>query len=176
METQVKHFNSNNALYAAKETNAFTGLLKNQFKNQPAANDFKSLLQNNSIFSMNDLLNNLAANSGKKNFLVFKNHKYINIPTENIACFYIKYGLSFIICFDKQEYIVNYSLEQIQSLLPDKQFYRLNRQYLINFKAVKEVEHYFARKLLVNTIIPTKDKLLVSKEKVSEFLSWLDNR
>jgi len=71
---------------------------------------------------------------------------------------------------------VNYSLDQIQNLLPKNQFYRLNRQCLINFNAVKEVEHYFARKLLVNPVIPAKDKLIVSKEKVTEFLHWLDNR
>jgi len=81
-----------------------------------------------------------------------------------------------IMCFDKQEYFVNYSLDQIQNLLPGNQFYRLNRQYLINFNAVKDVEHYFARKLLVNPVIPVKDKLLVSREKVTEFLGWLDNR
>lgn len=81
-----------------------------------------------------------------------------------------------IMCFDKQEYFLNYSLDQIQSFLPEQQFYRLNRQYLINFNAIKEVEHYFARKLLVNPVMPVKDKLLVSKEKVTEFLRWLDNR
>ena len=81
-----------------------------------------------------------------------------------------------IMTFDKEEYFVNYSLEQIQNLLPEKQFFRLNRQYLINFNAVKEVEHYFARKLLVNPVLPMKDKLIVSKERVTEFLGWLDNR
>lgn len=81
-----------------------------------------------------------------------------------------------IVCFDHQEYFVNYSLDQIQQLLPGIQFFRLNRQCLINFNAIKEVEHYFARKLLVNSVIPIKDKLLVSKEKVVEFLHWLDNR
>lgn len=81
-----------------------------------------------------------------------------------------------IVCFDKQEFFVNYSLDQIQQSLPGLQFFRLNRQCLINFTAIKEVEHYFARKLLVNPVIPVKDKLLVSKEKVSQFLEWLDNR
>jgi len=113
---------------------------------------------------------------GKRNFLVFKNNKYINVLTENIAFFYVKYESSIIVCFDLQEYFVNYSLEQIQVFLGDRDFFRLNRQYLINFNAVKEVEHYFARKLLVNLIIPSKDKLLVSKEKGSSFLHWLDNR
>jgi two-component system response regulator LytT len=58
----------------------------------------------------------------------------------------------------------------------DKQFFRLNRQYLISFRAEKEVERYFARKLLVNLVVPAREQLLVSKEKLSSFLHWLDNR
>jgi two-component system response regulator LytT len=113
---------------------------------------------------------------GKKSFLVFKLNKYITVPTQSITFFYIKYDSTVIVCFDRQEYSVNYSLEQVQHLLSHQQFFRLNRQYLINFNAVKEVEHYFARKLLVQPIIPTKEKLLVSKEKARSFLRWLENR
>jgi two-component system response regulator LytT len=114
--------------------------------------------------------------TGKTSFLVFKNNKYSIVPTENIAFFYVKYDSTIIVCFDRLEYLVNNSLEQIQNLLTEKQFFRLSRQYLINFNAVKEVERYFARKLLVNLVVPMGDKLLVSKEKVSHFLHWLDNR
>ena len=138
--------------------------------------DYQHFFQQLRLPWLNDLLTKLATSTGKKSFLVFKNNKYVNVLTENIALFYIKYESPVIMCFDKQEYFVNYSLEQIQNLLPEKQFYRLNRQYLINFNAVKEVEHYFARKLLVNPVIPIKDKLIVSKEKVTGFLHWLDNR
>lgn len=114
--------------------------------------------------------------SGKKSFLVFKQNKYITIATENIAFFYVRYNVPLIVCFDRQEYPANYSLEQIQSMLSDLQFFRLNRQYLINFNAIKEVEHYFARKLLVNLVIPAAEKLLVSREKATTFLQWLENR
>jgi two-component system, LytTR family, response regulator LytT len=113
---------------------------------------------------------------GKTSFLVFKHNKYITVRTENIAYFYVKYDSSIIVCFDKQEYFVTHSLEHIQSLVTSKQFFRLNRQYLINFHAVKEVEHYFARKLLVNLVVAVADKLLVPKEKVTSFLAWLENR
>lgn len=139
-------------------------------------NEFKNFFQQFRLPWLDELLTRLTTENGKKSFLVFKSNKYINVLTENIAFFYIKYESPVIMCFDKQEYFVNYSLEQIQNLLPGKQFYRLNRQYLINFSAVKEVEHYFARKLLVNPVIPMKDKLIVSKEKVTDFLHWLDNR
>ena len=137
---------------------------------------FKNFFQQYRISTLDDLLAKLAAPIGKKSFLVFKNNKYINVLTENIAFFYVKYESAIIVGFDKQEYFVNHSLEQIQNLLTENQFYRLNRQYLINFSAVKEVEHYFARKLLVNLVFPVKEKLLVSKEKVGDFLHWLDNR
>jgi DNA-binding LytR/AlgR family response regulator len=123
-----------------------------------------------------ELLAKLTVSPGKKSFLVRKNNKYINVLTKNIAFFYIKQVSAVIRCFDNQEYFVDYSLEQIEGLLPVQQFYRINRQYLINFNAVKEVEHYFSRKMLINPVIQVNDKLIVSKEKVSEFLHWLDNR
>ncbi len=138
--------------------------------------DFKNFFRHYDLPGLDDLLEKLAMPAAKKSFLVFKNNKYVNVLTENIAFFYVKYESSMITCFDKHEYFVNYSLEQIQNLLAEKQFFRLNRQYLVNFNAVKEVERYFARKLLVNLVVPAKDKLLVSKEKVSSFLYWLDNR
>jgi two-component system response regulator LytT len=118
----------------------------------------------------------VAAPAGKQSFLVFKNQKYLTVPTKNIAFFYVKYESSTMMCFDGREYSVNHSLEQIQQLLAPEQFFRLNRQYLINFHAIKEVELYFARKLLVTLFVSTPDQLLVSKEKVSDFLHWMENR
>jgi len=138
--------------------------------------DYGNFVQQLRLPWLSDLLTKLTTSTGKKSFLVFKNNKYFNVLTENIAFFYIKYESPVIKCFDQQEFFVNYSLDKIQSLLPERQFYRLNRQYLVNFNVVKDVEHYFARKLLVNPAIPTKDKLIVSREKVTEFLRWLDNR
>lgn len=114
--------------------------------------------------------------AGKTSFLVFKHNKYFTVPTQSIAFFYVRYETTIMVCFDQQEYFVNYSLENIQNLMIDKQFFRLNRQYLISFQAVKEVERYFARKLLVNLVVPAREQLLVSKEKLSSFLHWLDNR
>ena len=138
--------------------------------------EVKDFFQKSGLAKLVDLLDRLSSLTAKKSFLVFKSNKYVNVPTENIAFFFIKYDSPVIKCFDQQEYFVNHSLDQVQSLLPEKQFFRLNRQYLINFQAIKEVEHYFARKLLVNSIVPLKDKLIIPKEKVSEFLHWLDNR
>lgn len=136
----------------------------------------QNLLNPGSLELLENLLAHFASERGKKSFLVFKNNKYLNIQTGQVACFYIKYESPVIQCFDKQEYFINYSLDQLQQLLPAHQFFRLNRQYLVNFDAVRDVEHYFARKLLVNLLVPVKDKLLVPARRVTEFLHWLDAR
>jgi len=57
----------------------------------------------------------------------------------------------------------------VNTLLSAKQFFRLNGQYLINFSTVREVEHYFARKLLVKLVVPRPEKLLIGKEKDYRF-------
>lgn len=121
-------------------------------------------------------MNSSLNGAGKKSFLVYKHNTYRTILTESIAYFCFKYGSTRIVCFDEQEYFVNYSLDQVQQLLPEWQFFRLNRQCLINFAAIKEVEHYFARKLLVKPTIAGIENLTVSKEKASGFLYWLGNR
>jgi len=169
MEIQTNTNNSNSEGYPLKPSVDTLRVFKK-------TGDTNHILQQYQLPDLLEVFEKLASSAGKRSFLVFKNNKYFNVLTENIALFYIKYEASVIMCFDKQEYLVNPSLEQIQNSLPEKQFFRLNRQYLINFNAIKEVEHYLARKLLVNLAVPTKEKLLVSKEKVTSFLRWLDNR
>jgi two-component system response regulator LytT len=123
-----------------------------------------------------ELLNKTIPQSGKSSFMVFERNRYFTVATESIAFIYVKHQCSTLVCFNRQEHFVNYSLDRIQNLLSDRLFFRVNRQYLISFSAVKEAEHYFARKLLVNLTIPAPEKLLVSREKASHFLEWLENR
>jgi two-component system response regulator LytT len=137
---------------------------------------FKNFFQQHTQPDLDELLKKLGPDEGKKSFLVFKNNKYTTVQTDQIAFIYIRNDSSTIMTFQQQEYTLTQSLDQVQSMLSSKQFFRLNRQYLINFSAVKEVEHYFDRKLFVTLTIPSPDKLLIGKEKTSNFLNWLENR
>lgn len=122
------------------------------------------------------LLQPLITPQGKNSFLVFKDKKYSVVSTDNIAFFYIKGELPVLYTFDDKEYFVNQSLDTLESVLPPGKFFRATRQYLVHFGAVKEIEHYFSRKLLVHLKVSTPEKLIVSKEKAVAFLHWLDNR
>jgi len=124
---------------------------------------------------INNLLNSMDT-TGKKGFLVFKNNKYITIQTDHIAFFYICNEVTTIVTVTREEYGISQSLEELYKVLNPKQFFRINRQYLISYNSVKEVEHYFARKLIVKLHTPAVEQLIVGKEKAVLFLNWLDNR
>ena len=137
---------------------------------------FKNFFQQNTQPDLDGLLKRIGLDEGKKSFLVFKHNKYTTVQTEQIAFIYIRNDSASIMTFQQEEYAIDQSLDQVQASLSAKQFFRLNRQYLVNFSAIKEVEHYFGRKLFVKLTIPSPDKLLIGKEKTSAFLNWLESR
>lgn len=138
--------------------------------------NFKNFFQQNTQPDLDGLLKRIGLDEGKKSFLVFKHNKYTTVQTEQIAFIYIRNDSASIMTYQQEEYAIDQSLDQVQALLSAKQFFRLNRQYLVNFSAIKEVEHYFGRKLFVKLTIPSPDKLLIGKEKTSAFLNWLESR
>jgi len=138
--------------------------------------ELKNFFQQKTLPDLGDLLSKLAAPSGKTSFLIFQNQKYKTVNVEDIAFFYVRHDATWIMCFDKQQYTINQSLDQVTNAVSAKQFFRLNRQYLVNFKAIKEVEPYFLRKLYVKLVVETPDKLLVNKEKSHNFLTWMEER
>lgn len=137
---------------------------------------FKNFFQQHTQPDLEGLLKRIGLDEGKKSFLVFKNHKYTTVQTDSIAFIYIRYDSSTIMTFDGQSYPIDQSMDQLQTVLSSKQFYRVNRQYLVNFSAIKEVEHYSARKLFIKLVVPSPDELLIGKEKTTAFLEWLENR
>lgn len=138
--------------------------------------NFKNFFQQHTHSDLDELIKTIRSDDGKNSFLVFKNQKYITVQTNQIAFIYIKSTSASIKTLQGEEYDINQPLDHVQNQLSAKQFFRINRQYLVNFNAIKEVEHYFDRKLLVKLVIPSPDKLLVGKEKAPIFLQWLENR
>lgn len=167
----------------AFKANGIDYLLK-PFKKEHIESALDKLDQLKSYFSnekppvpeLETILKKLGEPGGKRSFLVYRQNKYVTVKTESIAFFYIHNETTCIRTFDQQEYSIPQPLEEVQNMVPAVQFYRLNRQYLVNFDAIKEVEHYFGRKLFIRLSIPTPEKLLIGKEKVSHFLGWLENR
>jgi len=106
--------------------------------------------------------------------LVYHKENIIPVKVDDIALFYIEHEVTRLTTFNQKHYFVNKTLEELTKGTGDD-FYRANRQFLINRKAINNVSQYFARKLSVNLIIPFKGKIIISKEKSKDFLNWLSD-
>ncbi|MBB5639325.1 DNA-binding LytR/AlgR family response regulator [Pedobacter cryoconitis] len=104
--------------------------------------------------------------------LVTYKDKIIPVKTDHIALFYIANEETSLLTFDHKTYVLNKNLEELEKLSGDD-FFRVNRQYLVNRKAVKDAAHFFSRKLVINLSVSFKEPITISKEKTPQFLEWL---
>jgi two-component system, LytTR family, response regulator len=112
----------------------------------------------------------------KTSFLISSTDKYMPISIEDIAYFFIDNGITFIVSFSGKKHSSNYSLDEIEKMIDRAFFYRANRQYLISFNSIKEIQHFVNRKLMVKLNIPVKETIIISKAKASKFLTWVGSR
>jgi DNA-binding LytR/AlgR family response regulator len=122
------------------------------------------------------LLESVRPAGAKTTFLVSHRDKMLPISVSDIAYFSIEHEVTFLHTFDQRRFMLNQTLDELEKVLDPKQFFRANRQFLVHAKAVEEVENYFARKLLLKLKTATKEPVIVSKAKASEFLLWLEGR
>ena len=104
--------------------------------------------------------------------LVHYQDKIMPVKLEEIALFYIENNVTHLLTFNQKTYCINKTLEELE-LITGNDYFRTNRQCLINRQAIKDASRYFSRKLTVNITIPFKEAITISKVKVPEFLDWL---
>ena len=73
---------------------------------------------------------------------------------------------------DGKEYFFTQTLDELADSLDPALFFRINRQYLISRKAVQDIDLWFNGRLAINLIVPTLDRILVSKARVPDFKTW----
>jgi two-component system, LytTR family, response regulator LytT len=175
----IEAFKTNGVAYILKPfdqesvSNALDKVAKmTQFGNNSAPPT--SSLDMNNIETLSKLL--AQKETYKSSFLVAKATKLIPVDISNVAFFYIKNDLVMLYTVKGEHYATDYSLDKLEGEVNPHDFYRANRQFLVNRRMVKEVEHYFARKLLVKTHTPSPEQIIVSKEKATTFTKWLDNK
>jgi two-component system, LytTR family, response regulator LytT len=128
----------------------------------------------NSQKSQLDLLES-RLNNKRSAVIIRQREKIIPLDVVNIALFFINNGYTFAYTFKNEKFILNENLDALEHLFSPA-FFRTNRQFLVNRRAVKDATHFFNRKVLVNLTIPFKEQILVGKLKITEFVDWLGHQ
>jgi two-component system, LytTR family, response regulator LytT len=106
--------------------------------------------------------------------IIHQGDKIIPLNSKDIALFFIEDDLIFAYTFDGKKHPLSQNMDSLEKQF-STEFFRANRQFLINRKAVKDASHYFSRKILINLTIPFKEQIIVGKLKTTAFSNWLLN-
>lgn len=110
----------------------------------------------------------------KSRVLVKIGEQFKFIKTDEIAYFFADNNDVWLVSFTKKEYIIEHSLNQLDELLNPKNFFRINRSYIVNIEAIEKIHKFFNSRLKIELNPQRKENILVSRLKVSEFLNWIE--
>ncbi|GMQ30179.1 LytTR family DNA-binding domain-containing protein [Algoriphagus confluentis] len=110
----------------------------------------------------------------KSRFLVKFGEKIQSIPVEEAAFFFSEERVTFLQTFSGKKYVLDSTLEQVESQVDPETFFRLNRKYISHIDAIEEVLTYSNSRLKIKLIHSADSDILVSREKVAELKAWMD--
>lgn len=112
----------------------------------------------------------------KKRFLTRSGNRLCFIPSESVAYFYAEEGVTFLIeSGSSSRFVIDHSLNELEKdLLDPNRFYRINRSAIINLDNLVEMRPYVNGRLQVTLNVKSAESLIVAREKVSEFKSWIN--
>jgi two-component system, LytTR family, response regulator LytT len=164
----------------AFETNAIDYILKpfNKETISKALDKYEILKSrfSESGAKMEMILKSLGQNWEKTqtSIIIHQGDKIFPVEIKKIALFFLNEGYVFAVMFDSKKHLVTHTLEELEKKC-DSSFFRVNRQYLVNRKAIRDVSRYFNRKLLINLSIDFNEQILIGKLKTSSFIKWLEH-
>lgn len=113
----------------------------------------------------------------KSRFMIKVGEKLKSVPSDEIACFYSLNGGTYIHTIEKRNYTIDYSMDQLDELMDERSFFRINRKLMISFNSIEAIHTWSGSRLrleLSSAISELEDDMLVSRERVKEFKEWLD--
>ena len=95
------------------------------------------------------------------------------IPIESIECFYSENKGTYAATINNRVFLLDLTLEQLESQLDPQIFFRVSRKFYININAIKDMVSYTNSRLQIKLNIFNAQNIIVSRERVKEFKNWI---
>lgn len=135
---------------------------------------FKNSRPNETI-DFHALLSSLQAEKKeyKTRFLVRISDRLLPIHINDIQYFVAEEKLVFLQT-SSQKYPIDFTLDQLESVLNPKLFFRINRKFLAQLTCIHKIYNHLNGKLKLILQPEHQDEIFVSREKAGEFKLWLE--
>jgi DNA-binding LytR/AlgR family response regulator len=125
---------------------------------------------------LSDVFNSTKTKDYKTRFMVKLGDHIRSITTDQISLFYADGRDVYLVTTQNRKFIVDYTLETLEDLLDPAVFYRVNRTFILNIHAIKDVMMYSNSRLKISLTQEFDKEIIVSREKVNPFKEWFDGK
>lgn len=112
--------------------------------------------------------------SYQHHFLTQRQEKSLIKKVTDIAIFWVENDTLYLLTFQGEKLPLFKKLEYVESACNPNQFFRVNRQMLVNRQAIESFEPYFNRKIILQLRVKFHEQIVVSRLKVTPFKHWLE--
>ncbi|MBN4085304.1 response regulator transcription factor [Flavobacteriaceae bacterium AH-315-B10] len=98
--------------------------------------------------------------------------KLINI--DDIECFYSENKGTYLYTTEGRNYLLDTTLEQLEDELEPQTFFRINRKFVVNIHAIKDMISYTNSRLQIKLNSYNEQDVIVARERVKDFKVWLE--
>jgi DNA-binding LytR/AlgR family response regulator len=164
---------------AAFQTNGIDYLLKpiDTSRLTQAINKVKKLSPAFSLDTIVALANAQLTNRQKfKNrFVIRIGERIKSIGVDEIQAFCSLDNATYLITNEGRKFIIDYSLDFVETLVDPERFFRVSRKFIISIHACQDIIVWSNSRLKINLSGFEDPMIIVSRERVQQFKIWLDN-
>jgi DNA-binding LytR/AlgR family response regulator len=141
-----------------------------------ALNKFKQLVASFIPIHYKQLHTELYPDNYKKRFLGKVGQRLFFLQTNVISYFQADNKIVHLVDREGHRYVIDATMEKLMEQLDPKVFFRLNRTYIANIDAIRQIKPYHNNRLRAYLDgAPNDEEILVSRERVAEFREWANN-
>ena len=115
-----------------------------------------------------------SAKTFKTRFMVKVGDKIKSIPVEDILAFYSLEKATYLHTTSNRDYCIDYSIDQLETLLDPEHCFRINRKYIVSILACTNILAWTNSRLRLKIDGISDDDIIVARERVQDFKVWLD--
>lgn len=167
---------SNHLVYLAFRINNLEYLQKCLLKPKQTGADINPLPNRNSSsgnYPGEELGTSLLQQAVKKRFLVTYQQKLLSIAVEDIAYFFSDNRFIFFKTFDNRKFLIEYRMDELETMLDPQLFFRINRSYIISINSILVIHAYPGNRFKINLNPAVEKEMIVSRERILNFKKWL---
>jgi DNA-binding LytR/AlgR family response regulator len=111
--------------------------------------------------------------TNKERFLIKTGTRLTPVHINQIAYFCTRNKCQYIKTCDNKDFIIDKHLDEIEKKVESKTFFRVNRQFIVNYHHIEKVYTWFNGKLKVIMQPASHEDIIVSRLKTADFKKWL---